>query len=116
MDAGYADYVFSYIDNFGYSPYFINDSTYIDIWNQNLTTVLLQNRLLVSQYDYDTMYYIVDNTGSQREYYDIKAVLPVYAEDIFMSGVSENWIIYNDRAVQLSTDGIVNEISFASVY
>lgn len=116
VDAGYADYVFSYIDTFGYSPYFTNDSSYIDIWNQNLTTVLLQNRLLVSQCDYDTMYYIVDETGSQRDYYDIKAVLPVYAEDIFMSGVSENWIIFNDRAVQLSTDGIVNEISFAGVY
>lgn len=70
----------------------------------------------MSQVDYDTMYYIVDEMGSKREYYDIKAVLPVYAEEIFMSGVSENWIIFNDRAIQLGMDGIVNEISFSDIY
>ena len=116
MDAGYADYAFTYIDRFGYSPFFMNDNCRIDIWNQNLTTALLKNRLLVSECDYDYQFYMVNDNGSMNEIFDVKENLPVWAEDVYMCGVSENWLIYNDRAVELSLSGEVNVVSFEKTY
>ncbi|MDD3414040.1 MAG: hypothetical protein PHY47_08565 [Lachnospiraceae bacterium] len=116
VDAGYGDYVFTYIDRFGYSPFFINDNCKIDIWNHNLTVALLKNRLLVSECDYDYQFYMVNDNGSMNEILDIKENLPVWAENVYMCGVSENWLIYNDRAVELSLSGEGNVVSFEKTY
>ena len=116
VDAGYADYGFSYVDRFGYSPFFINDNCKIDIWNQNIVTALLKNRLLVSECDYDTQFFMVNDDGSMNEIFNVDASLPVCADDVYMCGVSENWLIYNDRAVELSPNGEVNVVSLESTY
>lgn len=116
MDVGYSDAVFDYINRFGYSPSIINDHCEIDIWNQNWTTALLKNRLLVSECDFDTQYFRVNDDGSKNELLDVEAKLPVYDEGIFMCGVSENWVIYNDRAVELSLSGEVKEVSLEGTY
>ena len=115
-DAGYPEYVFDYIDRFGYSPNFINDNCEIDIWNVSFTSALLENGLFFSECDYDTQFFTVDGNGYKTEYFVFNDKVPCLSEEIYLNGVSQNWVIYNDRALQIDLEGITNEISFEKIY
>ena len=116
IDAGYSEYMFDYIDRFGYCPNFINDYCEINAWDVCIMSALLENGLFFYECDYDTQFFTVDGNGYKTEYFAFNDKVPCLAEEVYLNGVSQNWVIYNDRALQIDLEGIVNEVSFEKIY
>ena len=94
----------------------LNEYCEIDIWNVSFTSSLLENGLFFSECDYDTQFFTVDGNGYKTEYFAFNDKVPCLAEEVYLNGVSQNWVIYNDRALQIDLEGIVNEVSFEKIY